>query len=409
MNKNVGIIGFLELLRKVKSCFRRRNKSIPFIENIDHFQSGSPKRKRALISLRPAAWLTALREFPGIKLFNVSGLTYIMVKVLNENGYAVDIVDYLLDDFKPVKPYDIFIGHGGRVASLIDTLEKNNTVILQYVSQAYWKEFLRQSTERYERVCAQKGVPLISSHIRAHSEQERKGEEHLAERAKYFFTGNCPRMIKGYGKYANKIRIVGWASYLEKDLIVKDRDFDAGRKGFIYVAGTGGNIQKGLDLLLETFARTPDLHLYIYCWVENEVRTLYRKELSLPNIHYIYHYRFGLLRRYLRILLKRINFTITAPIDTGIGTAFLGSFGIGLIPVGYADIPCTPADSHLANSWQVESLVSNVREASQMPVEWCQQASALSMQNFQDNWSPQAFEKRFSEFIRYVETSSVKL
>ena len=399
MNRNLGIIGFLELLRKVKRRFRRQNKSIPFIENIDHFQSSSPKRKRALISLPPAAWLTALREFPGIRLFNVSGLTYIMVKVLNENGYTVDLVDNFLDDFKPVKQYDLFIGHGGRVASLIDILAKNNTVILQYVSQAYWKEFLRQSTERYARVCAQKGVPLITSHIRAHSEQERKGEEHLAEHAKYFFTGNSPRMIKGYGKYADKIRIVGWASYLENDLIVKDRDFDAGRKGFIYVAGTGGNIQKGLDLLLETFARTPDLHLYIYCWVEDEVRKLYRKELSLPNIHFIYHYRFGLLRRHLRTFLKRINFTITAPIDTGIGTAFLGSIGIGLIPVGYADMPCTPANSHLANSWQVESLVANVKEASQMAVEWCQQASRLSTHNFRENWSPQAFEKRFSEFI----------
>jgi hypothetical protein len=353
-----------------------------------------------LISLRPAAWLTALREFPNIRFFNVNGLTYIMVKVLNENGYAVDIVDYLLDDFKPAKQYDIFIGHGGRVASLVDLLEKNNTVILQYVSQAYWKEFLRQSTERYERVCAQKRIPLIASHIRSHSDRERIGEEHLAERAKYFFTGNCPRMIKGYGKYAHKIHTVGWAAYVEDDLIVKDRDFDEGRKGFIYVAGTGGNIQKGLDLLLETFARTPELHLYIYCDVEKEVRTLFRKELSLPNIHYIYHYRFGLLREHLRTILKRVNFTITAPIDTGIGTAFLGSLGIGLIPVGYADMPCSPANSHLANSWQIESLVSNVREASRLPVEWCQQASALSLQNFRDNWSPQAFEKRFSEFIR---------
>jgi hypothetical protein len=400
VNKNLGLICLVELLRKFNNCFRRPSKPIPLIENIDYFKSSTPKSKRALISLPPAAWLTALREFPRIRFFNVDGLTYLMVKVLNENGYTVDIADNRLEDFKPTKQYDIFIGHGGRVTSLIDILERNNTPILQYVSQAYWKEFLRQSTERYERVCRQKKVPLISTHVRSHSNQERKGEEYLAEHAKYFFTGNSPRMIKGYGKYAHKIHTVGWAAYLEQDLIVKDRDFDAGRKGFIYVAGTNGNIQKGLDLLLEAFARTPDLQLYIYCVVEKEVRTLYRKELSLPNIHYIYLYRVGLLRRHLRTLLKRINFTITAPIDTGIGTAFLGSLGIGLIPVGYADMPCSPANSHLVDSWEVESLISNVREASRMPVEWCQRASALSMQNFQDNWSPEAFEKRFSEFIR---------
>jgi hypothetical protein len=408
VNKNLSIIWFLGLLRKFMRCFRRRDKSIP-VENIDHFKSNSPKTKRALISLSPAAWSTALREFPNIKIFNVNGLTYIMVKVLNENGYIVDIVDYEHGNFTPTKRYDIFIGHGGRRASLIDILEKNNTVILQYVSQAYWKEFLRQSTERYERVCMQKKIPLIASHVRSHSDQERKGEEYLAEHAKYFFTANCPRMIKGYGKYAHKIHAVGWAAYVEDDLIVNDRDFDKGRKGFIYVAGTKGSIQKGFDLILEAFACTPDLDLYIYCDVDKEVRALYRKELSLPNIRYIYHYRFGLPREHLRTILKRVNFTITAPIDTGIGTAFLASLGLGLIPVGYADMPCSPANSHLADSWQVESLVNNIREASQMPVEWCRQASASSMQNFRDNWSPQAFEKKFSEFIRYVETSSARL
>ena len=206
-------------------------------------------------------------------------------------------------------------------------------------------------------------------------------------------------MIKAYGKYTHKIRAVGWAAYVEDDLIVQDRDFDEGRKGFIYVAGNLGNVQKGLDVLLDTFARTPELNLYIYCNVEEEVRQLFRKELSLPNIRYIYHYRFSRLRRHLRAILKRVNFTITAPIDSGIGTAFLGSVGVGLIPVGFVDMPTSPASSHLADSWQIESLVRNVREASRMPVEWCRQASALSMQNYRDNWSPQVFEKRFSEFM----------
>ena len=354
-----------------------------------------------MISIWPVgAWLTALREYPRIKFFNSDGLVYIMVKVLNEQGYIVDIVDRVDASFRPAKHYDLFIGHGGNQSALLDILEKDKTLILQYVSQAYWKEFLRQSTERYGSLCLRKGISPITNHARFHSEEQKQGEEHLAERARYLFTGNSPRMIKGYGKYAHKIRAVGWAAYLEEDLIVKDRDFDAGRKGFIYVAGNLGNVQKGLDLLLDTFARTPDLTLYIYCNVEPEVRTLYRKELSLPNIRYIYHYRFGFLRERLRSVLRQVNFTITAPMDSGIGTAFLGSIGIGLIPVGYVDMPCFPKSSHLADSWQVDDLVKNVQEASRLPVEWCEKASVLSMQNYQKNWNPQAFENRFSEFIR---------
>jgi len=404
MSKNLGVICFLEQLRGYKRrIFASRSKDerqTSFLENINHFAPNVPKTKRALVALSPAAWLTALRQHPQIKLFNIDGLTFLVVKVLNEQGYLVDILSYQETAHRLTKKYDLFIGHGGNCASLIDSLEANQTQIVQYVSQAYWREFLRQSNERYERVCRRNHVPLISHHVRAHTEKERRGEEQLAAHAKYFFTGNCPRMIQGYGEYARKIHPVGWAAYLESDLIVADRDFDAGRKGFIYVAGSGGNIQKGLDLLLETFAQTPELNLYIYCDVEKEVRDLYRKELSLPNIQYIYHWRFNPFRKRLRALLRRINFTITAPIDTGIGTAFLGSLGIGLIPVGYADMPVTSANSHLSPAWDVDSLVQNVKEASAMPVEWCRQASVFSRQNFRENWSPEAFEAKLSDFIK---------
>jgi hypothetical protein len=37
-------------------------------------------------------------------------------------------------------------------------------------------------------------------------------------------------------------------------------------------------------------------------------------------------------------LMKWINYNVSAPIDTGTGTAFVGSLGLGLIPVGYVDI-----------------------------------------------------------------------
>ena len=150
------MIRILEALQKCKRRFLNRGKPVSFIENIDHFKTHSPTSKRALISLTAVAWLMALREYPRIKQFNVSGLTYIMVKVLNEYGYTVDIVDRTRSDFQPTKRYDLFIGHQGRQTALVDLMEKNQTLILQYVSTAYWKEFLLQSMERYENLCMRK-------------------------------------------------------------------------------------------------------------------------------------------------------------------------------------------------------------------------------------------------------------
>jgi glycosyltransferase involved in cell wall biosynthesis len=393
------LIRISHLIDQAARSFRRTagTSGPAFIEGIRTFcPLGVEPAKRALISLAPFAWITALAESPNIRFFNICGLTYEMVKALNTKGYSVDIVDCGIPGFEPQKGYDVFLGHGGHTRSILDSLP-TDTFVLNYASGAYWKEFNRMSQERYDDFCRRKGLPSVRNFQRSLRGTE-EGEEYLVRRADATFLSG-PRTVATFNGIVKGVYLLYLGACIEKDYLVDDRDFNAGRNNFVYVAGTGGNVQKGMDLILEAFARMPDLHLYIYCKVEEEVRRAYRRELALPNIHFVLHYSKGPLRSQMKKLLKKINFTIGAPMDTGPGTALLGSMGLGLIPVGYIDIEAEESNSVLTNYCSIESLTDSIRQASEKSAAWCREASRQTLDRFQRLHDPRSFGANFKTFL----------
>jgi hypothetical protein len=223
-----------------------------------------------------------------------------------------------------------------------------------------------------------------------------EGEEFLARRADATFVPGLRTLATWVGVSRNP-KLLYLGAYIDENLGVV-HDFEAGRRSFLYVAGTGGNIQKGLDILLEAFSRNPHLHLYIFCRIEDEILDAYEDILALPNIHYIFHLRFGMMRERLAKLLRGVNFTITAPIDTGSGTAFVGSLGAGFIPVGYVDIDAGALDGCLSTSWQIEAIEDVIRQASEMSLDWYKTASARAVERYWRDHDPTQFGMKFGVF-----------
>lgn len=367
-----------------------------FIEGIDRFCRPMSSRRRALLSLRPSAWLRAAAQYPDVRIFNIDGLTIEAVRALNGLGYVVDIADYNVPGFRPTRPYDLYLGHGGHARTILDQLPAS-TFVLHYASGAYWEAFNRMSQERYDDFRRRRGLPATQVFARSLAGTE-AGEEYLARRADATFVCG-PRTAKTFGGVSRRVYLLYLGAYVDETLVPPSRDFEEGRRHFLYVAGTRGNIQKGLDRLLEAFATMPSVHLYIHCEVESEVLRAYRSELARPNVHYTYHCNSGPLRRLYRNVVRRANFTISAPIDTGCGTAFLGSLGLGLIPVGYVDIEGDSSDSVLTDSYSVEALREVVRCASDRSAEWCREASRRTGVRYQRLHAPPMFGENFRRML----------
>lgn len=398
------------LIKKRKQASTSSASCLGEVENVEYFKEGVDFSRKALIMLYPDAWLSAVEEHPDIKLYNHTGFVYSIVKALNLNGYSVDLI-HPNSDFKVEKDYDVFIGHGAKSRKFVEQLS-SETIIYQYISGLYYKVFNKESDARYERFKLKYNVQESLNHNRS-MDGMHDGLEFLNDAADVLFTINCPRMCAAYGQYSHKFYYTGLGAYLDPTFVVDEakRDFDKGRKNFIYVGGTKGNLQKGLDLLIEAFSKRPDLNLYIYCKVEEEIMTYCKKELRSKNIHYIYHWRFPVFEKKLRKLLMQCNFSVHAPINIGMGTAFMATLGLGMIPVGYLDINEPSGDEVLSDDWSVDSLIDSITKASQMPVEWCAKASKCSILRYEKYCDPQAVEQNFIKMFsaEHVGKTSLEL
>ncbi|GEM_PF-557724 len=116
--------------------------------------------------------------------------------------------------------------------------------------------------------------------------------------------------------------------------IVKGKDFSQAKKHFLFFSG-GGLIHKGLDLLLEAFAKADDLHLHICASIDAESRfqEAYRHELY--DNERIHTYGFiSVESETFKKLLHECAFVILPSCSEGKPTSVINAVGNGgLIPM----------------------------------------------------------------------------
>jgi glycosyltransferase involved in cell wall biosynthesis len=203
-----------------------------------------------------------------------------LANALNRLGYTVDVVDWTDASFVPAKDYNVFMGMTGNFARLLPLLRPGTRTI-------YWATRPEASFEleaiRQRRMALQQRrgrlmplgediLPLLES-----------SDYHKADAL--MLIGN--EVTRRSFRSPQPTFTIANPALPFKSGAETNKDFAAAGRHFLFLS-SWFLLRKGLDLVLEAFARTPDLHVWICAPVLTEPAFLeeYRTELfHTPNIH----------------------------------------------------------------------------------------------------------------------------
>jgi len=325
--------------------------------------------------------------------FSNQGIAQYIPRALNELGYRVDIVNYDQVDWNPTTRYDLFIGHGGINFEHISQQLSPDTIQIYFSTGIYWKEFNAREAKRIYDLAIRHGYLLPPDRFILYD------EEYANQKCDGIICLGNQEAVQTYKQFPLVIG-VNSATYPVNWVGLEDKDFDGGRQHFLFFSG-GGNIHKGLDLLLEAFVDTK-LHLHICQEIDPDFFRIYRHELAkCPNIHF---YGSIVMRSpKFETLAKLCNWVISATCAEGQPGAILECMGYGLIPIlpEAANIDLDDFGMLIPdpNNLGIRSIITTCSELS---VSECKHRSEIVRKIISDDYSPENFLLCFKKAVQEI-------
>jgi glycosyltransferase involved in cell wall biosynthesis len=372
----------LGLLRfKLRQVFLRRvskaNLSIsstpPFF-GYQAFLTDSPKGNALLAYL--AFPFHAGREKAVAQDYSNSVMALELADALNRLGYVVDIVDYTDLTFKPSKEYAIFVGMTTNFTRLLPFFP-DSTVKIYWATRpdpAFEMESTRQRQAayflRHQRWPSQ--PPEISRFYESADYWRADGLFVLGSE----FIKNTFRNAPGKVHRINNPVL--------SHLVVQQprkRDFSTARNHFLFMC-SWQLLRKGLDLVIEAFAKCPELHLHICGPVESEpdFMLMYRKELfHTPNIH-VYGW-LSMQSPAFEELSSLCGFLVFPSCAEGMAGSVINTMATGLIPIATRESGVDLAGFGVEIEVPTpDGVVAVARHAAQLSVQDLAQRSSAAIQ-----------------------------
>lgn len=251
-----------------------------------------------------------------------------IVRVFNELDFNVDAIEWTDRKFNPQKNYDIFFDVGVNLQRVAPFLNPKALKIL-HITGSYPFYQRKAELERVAALEARRGMLYSPKRI--------AGDLDLFERSLRIadiasLIGNEETLNTYPRHYHNKIELVT-VSASQLFYVKNNSDYVPARREFLWFNG-GGAVHKGLDLVLEAFAKNPEIDLHVVGLLDNEKDFLkiYEKELfGLTNIKY-----YGKLSptsdRFIEIA-RRVFCFIAPSCSEGISSAVVTCLQIGLYPI----------------------------------------------------------------------------
>lgn len=246
-----------------------------------------------------------------------------IAELLDQRGFIVDVLNWNDMSTEPEFEYELMLGMGiasGRIAKLLP--DQTSKI---YISTGSEKSFNNsQEMSRIHAVKKRRGYELIP----------RRMVRFDTENLKFFDAVVClgnQFIADTYRPFHDHIFYLN--NYAFDNLNFLERNFQEVGSNYMYMA-SGGQLHKGLDLLLEVFSRHPELNLFV-CGpyqTEKDFMQCYKEELfNMANIHPM-GWQDVNSAAFLNIT-RKCAFTILPSCAEGqVGSIIMGMY-TGLIPV----------------------------------------------------------------------------
>ena len=200
----------------------------------------------------------------------------LIARTFQQLGYGVDVIDFRNGEFLPTRRYAFFVSARTHLETIAARLN-HDCIKIAHLDTAH---FLFNNAAAYARALAlQRRRGFTSASIRV--VEHNLAVEHC-DYAAVLGGDFCMDTYRYAGKPMFRLPVPTSRTYA----LDPTKNYDQCRNRFLWL-GSSGLVHKGLDLTLEAFAQTPDLHLSV-CgrldWERHFVQ-LYHAELhETPNI-----------------------------------------------------------------------------------------------------------------------------
>ena len=348
--------------------------------------------KRALLSYITTPFRLSPDDPHDVQFSNI-GIARSIVRVLNELGYIVDVIEWTDTKFLPCKHYNLFMGHGGHNFERIARNLSPETVKIYFSTGIYWKESNQREAERFKWLEQRRSVHLpFDRWIICREEYANKSADGI------ICLGNQAAK-NSYSKFPLVINLNN-TTYHDGRYERTKKDFASARRNFLFFAGSG-NVHKGLDLLLEAFVQT-DAHLYICQEISPEFYKVYRHELEdYPNIHLVRSVPMRSPQFY--YLVDRCAFVIYPSCAEGQPGSVVECMHQGLIPVLSREANIDTNDYGITlNTCSIEEIIKVAQNLLQQPPEWVKEMSSRTRKAAITDFSENAFLRNMKGAIQVI-------
>lgn len=318
----------------------------------------------------------------------------LMARTWLQRGYIVDAIDYRNNIFVPQHHYDWFTGARLYFAEIADRLGRE-VVKVVHLDTSHFAVNNRNAYARLADAQIRKGVSLFESiRILEHNNA-------MAFTDAAILLGN--RVTADTFRFAGKpLFELDVPSVL--DFPPPDRDAVFNARGRFLWLGSNGLLHKGLDLVLEAFARMPEVHLTVCGPIEQEAEFVraYAPELALPNVECRGWIDVG--SESFQQLVRQTSAMVYPSCGEGQAGALVNCIRAGLIPIAsqQSGVEVNPFGIQL-DECSVDEICTAVTKIASMDADELYARSRAAANFGEAHFSRAAYTKRYNEILDAIE------